>query len=67
LAENPAWTKRIESGRWIIWSSRWNCDRSLNQNDQNGLCRLDESTPTLDSRKWWLRFLKYHKWILELN
>jgi hypothetical protein len=50
-----------------IWSSEWNFYRSLNRNDRNGLYRLDESTPTLDWWKWWLRFLKYHKWIFELN
>jgi hypothetical protein len=48
LAENPAWTERIEWGRWIIWNSGWNFDKSLNRNDRGGLYRLDESTPALD-------------------
>jgi transposase len=67
LAEIPAWTERIEWWRWIIWSSGWKFDGSLNRNDRNGLCRPDESTPTLDWWKWWLRFVKYHKRIFELN
>jgi hypothetical protein len=28
---------------------------------------LDESTPRFDEWKWWLRLLKYRKWIVELN
>jgi hypothetical protein len=51
LAENPAWTERIWWERWMIWSSGWNLDKSLNQNDRNGLCRLCESIPLLDWRK----------------
>jgi hypothetical protein len=48
LAENSAWTERIQWRRWLIWSTGWNFDRSLNRNNRNSFYRPAESTPVLD-------------------